>query len=161
VAWYKYHPGIYLEGLRILSRFRVCVSVCVCVCVWDYRRSVNWWMDLLTTCIHQSELHFTDHWHTHTRVLSLLQSPLAVFWQRLLPREIFQLPGLWSSCHSRPCRTDNSTNCLPGWRSFHTNLLDFSSQAEFLLTTELSVTNQLLHFTSLHSAELLKLLPNN
>jgi hypothetical protein len=37
----------------------------------------------LTTCIHHSELYFTDHWHTQTSVLSLLQSPLAVSWQRI------------------------------------------------------------------------------
>jgi hypothetical protein len=62
-------------------------------------------MDLLTSCIHHLELHFTDHWHTETSVLSLLQSLLAVSWQRLLPRESLQLPALRSSCHSRPCRT--------------------------------------------------------
>jgi hypothetical protein len=61
-------------------------------------------MNLLSTCIHHSKLSFTDHWHTQTSVLSL-RSPLAVFWQRLLPREILQLPTLGSSCHSRPCRT--------------------------------------------------------
>jgi hypothetical protein len=63
------------------------------------------WMDLLTTCIHHNLLHFTDHRHTQTSVLSRLPSPLAVFWQQLLPREILQLPTLRSSCHGRPCRT--------------------------------------------------------
>jgi hypothetical protein len=47
-------------------------------------------------------LQITD---TETSVLSLLHSPLTVSWPRLLPREIFQLPVLRSSCHSRPCRT--------------------------------------------------------
>jgi hypothetical protein len=28
------------------------------------RRDVDWCKDLLTTCIHHLELHFTDHWHT-------------------------------------------------------------------------------------------------
>jgi hypothetical protein len=73
--------------------------------VCDCRRGMDWISHLLTTCIHHSELHFTDNWHTQTRVLSLLQSPLAVFWQRLLPKEIPQLPALRSSYHSRPCRT--------------------------------------------------------
>jgi hypothetical protein len=50
-------------------------------------------LDILTTCIHHSELHFTDHWHTQTCVLSPLQPPLPVSWQRLLPREILQLPS--------------------------------------------------------------------
>jgi hypothetical protein len=52
-------------------------------------------------------LHITG---TQTSVLSLLQSPLAVSWQRLLPREILQLPALRSSWHSRPCTT------LVNWR---------------------------------------------
>jgi hypothetical protein len=41
---------------------------------------IDWWMDLLTTCIHHSKLHYTVHWHTQISVLSLLQSPLAVSW---------------------------------------------------------------------------------
>jgi hypothetical protein len=44
----------------------------------------------------------------------------------------------------------NSGNWVPGWRSFHTNLLVFSSQADWQLTTEYSLTNQLLHVTSLN-----------
>jgi hypothetical protein len=66
---------------------------------------MDWWIDLLTTCIHHSKLHFTDRWHTQTSGHSLLQSPLAVFWQQLPQTEILQLPVLRSSCHSRPCRT--------------------------------------------------------
>jgi hypothetical protein len=31
-------------------------------------------MNLLTTCIHNSELQFTDHWHTEISVLNLLVS---------------------------------------------------------------------------------------
>jgi hypothetical protein len=50
--------------------------------------------------------------------------------------------------------TDNSTNWrLPGWWPFHTNLLVFSSLADFQLTTDswtLWLTNQLLHVTSLN-----------
>jgi hypothetical protein len=42
---------------------------------------------------------------TQTSVLSLLRSPLAIYWQRLLTVEIFQLPTLRFSYHSRPCRT--------------------------------------------------------
>jgi hypothetical protein len=44
------------------------------------------------------------------------------------------------------------TNWVPGWRPFHTNLLVFSSQAEFQLTTELS-HSPTSYFTSLHSAK--------
>jgi hypothetical protein len=92
----------------------------------------------------------TDHWHTQTSVVCLLQSILAVSWQRLLPREILQLPALRSSYHSRPCRT--LPNWVPGWRPFHSNLLVLPSQVDFQLTTDnwtLSLTNQLLHVTSL------------
>jgi hypothetical protein len=34
--------------------------------------------------VHDSWLHFIDYRHTQTSVLSLLQSPLAVSWQRIL-----------------------------------------------------------------------------
>jgi hypothetical protein len=100
-----------------------------------YRRGMDWIFDLLTTYIHHSELHYIDHWHTQPSVLSLLQSPLTVSWQRFNTVEILQLPALRSSCHSRPCRTllssSNSVNCVPSWRSFHTNLLVSSSRADF------------------------------
>jgi hypothetical protein len=103
-----------------------------------------------------SELHFTDHWHTQTSVLSLLQSPLAVSWQWLLPREILQFPALRSSCHSRPWRTlcqlpTQLTGSQAGGHFTPTS----QSQADFQLTNDgwsanwtLSLTNQLLHATS-------------
>jgi hypothetical protein len=67
---------------------------------------------------------------------------------------------LLSQARAELFSTDNSTNSVPGWRSFHTNLLILSSQADFQLTTELfqSPTS---YFTSLHSTELLKTLTNN
>jgi hypothetical protein len=123
--------------------------------VWgvrDCRRNMDWMLDLLTACIHQSELHFTDHWHTQTSVLSPLQSPLSVSWQRLLTMEILQLPALRSSCHSHPCRT------LVNWQLNYLvpRLAAISHQPPSLhkptsswqLTTDnwtLSLTNQLLH----------------
>jgi hypothetical protein len=42
----------------------------------------------------------------------------------------------------------NSTNWVPSWWPFHTNLLVFSSQADFQLLN--SLTNRLLHVTSLN-----------
>jgi hypothetical protein len=45
--------------------------------------------------------------YTETELLSLLQFPLAVSLQLFLPREIFQLPALRSSCHSRQWRTSS------------------------------------------------------
>jgi hypothetical protein len=47
-----------------------------------------------------------------------------------------------------PCRArlncQPSTNWVAGWWQFHTNLLVFSSQADFQLTTELDYPNCLL-----------------
>jgi hypothetical protein len=139
-------------------------SVKSIVTIWgcDYRRGVDCWMGLLTTYTHHSYLHFTDHWHTWTSALSPLQFPLAVAWQQLLTAEVPQLSALTSllssgypateflstvnsaiapSLLSLPRRTllncQPSTNCVPGWRPFHTSLLVISSQVDFQLTTEL------------------------
>jgi hypothetical protein len=126
-------------------------------CIWGcmtYRQGIDWILDLLTTCIHHSELHFTVHWHTQTGVLSLLQSLLAISWQRLLLSEILQLPTPRS--RTEFLSTDNSTNWVPGWWPFRTNLLVFSSQADFQLTTELThqpATSR--HFTQLKCWQLL------
>jgi hypothetical protein len=114
-------------------------------------------LDLLTTCTHHWELPFTDHWHTEPNVLILLQFLLAVSWQRLLPREILRLPALKSSCHSRMYRAfvrcQLTTNWIPGWRPFHTNLLVFSSHVTFNWP-ELS-HSPTSYFTSLLFTELL------
>jgi hypothetical protein len=104
---------VYISPDGFSWLYRYCVGHCPLSWVYcstlssvchDFRGAFGW-MDLLTTCIHHSELYFTAHWHTQTSVLNLLQSPLVVSWQRLLPKEILQLPALRSSCHSRPCRT--------------------------------------------------------
>jgi hypothetical protein len=42
--------------------------------VCDYRRGLDWWLDLLTTYTHNSWLHFTVHSFTQTSVLSQLVS---------------------------------------------------------------------------------------
>jgi hypothetical protein len=89
-----------------------------------------------------------------TSVLSLLHSWPTFSWQRLLQVEIRRLSALRSSCHSRPCRTlvNWQLYWVPCWRPFHTNLLVLSSQADFLLTSELS-HSPTRYMTSLHSAE--------
>jgi hypothetical protein len=46
---YLHFYGHYYRRLYILSR------------ISDYRRGMGGILDLLTTCIHHSELHFTDH----------------------------------------------------------------------------------------------------
>jgi hypothetical protein len=92
----------------------------------DYRQGMDWILDLLTTCIHHLELHFTDQWHTQTSVISPLQSPLAVSWQRLLPREILQLP--WS----RRCPLVNTSHMhLPNSRlTAHLELQNSTADSE-------------------------------
>jgi hypothetical protein len=126
--------------------------------VCDYRRVLISWMDLMTTCIYHSELNFTDHWHTQQ-----LQSPLANSWQRLYQWRFFSFPHpvpLVTAARAEFLSTDNSPTWVPGWRPFHTNLLVFSSQGDFQLTTELS-HSPTSYFTSLHSAQLLTTLTNN
>jgi hypothetical protein len=76
-------------------------------------------------------------------------------WQRLLQEDflIFRARHLVAAVCTELLSTVDSTNWVPGWRSFHTNLLVFSSQANFQLTTDswtLSLTNQLLHIISLN-----------
>jgi hypothetical protein len=61
----------------VLSRFRATID-----------GGLDWILDLLTTLTHDSQLHFTDHTDTQTSVLSVLQSPLAVPWQRILTQEL-------------------------------------------------------------------------
>jgi hypothetical protein len=141
--------------------FRLESTYCHDLGVCEYRRGMNWWMDLLTICIHHSELHFTVHWHTQTSVLSLVQSPLAVSGQRLYRARFFIFPRsgfLVTATHAELLSTDNSTNWVPGKRPFHTNLLVFSSHVHFQLNgTPAELTHQpatSLHFTSLHFTSL-------
>jgi hypothetical protein len=74
---FNMHDFSVAECSVIFRRLVTYLGVC------DYRRDTDWILDLLTTCTHHSELHFTVHWHTQTSALSLLQSPLAVSWQRI------------------------------------------------------------------------------
>jgi hypothetical protein len=97
----------------------------------DYKRGnrlVNGFIDRLYTPLGAAI--YRPLTHTQTTFLSLLQSPLAASWQRLLPRVILQHPSLRSSCHSRPCRSLVNWQLIwvPDWRPFHTNLPLFSIQ---------------------------------
>jgi hypothetical protein len=95
-------------------------------------------MDLLTTYKHDSELRAITAPPLFSTIHKSPQHPLsfsqpavpspAVPWQRLLKVEILQLHALRFCLHSFPCRTH--------WRPFHTNLLVFSSQVDFQLTTK-------------------------
>jgi hypothetical protein len=142
----------YRKKIELMETFlfiqRVRCKYCHDLGVWDYRRGMDWWMDLLPTYTHPSELQvittvslvFTNY-KTRKHRLSLLQpaiSSSAVPWQRLLTVEILHLHALRSSCRSRPCRTfvnwqlnysvispqsplQNSTDWLPQFSSFYSS----------------------------------------
>jgi hypothetical protein len=101
---YSMTPLTVRRTLDLVTGLQETIHTVTYLGVRDYRRGMDYWMSLLTTSIHHSELHSTDHWHTQTSTYSLLQSPLIVSWQRLLPREILQLPAIRFSCHGRPSR---------------------------------------------------------
>jgi hypothetical protein len=81
----------------------------------DYRWGMDWWMSLLTTYTHDSELQvitvllLISTLHKSPQHLPSLFQPavssLSISWQRLLTVEILQLHMLRSSCHRLPCRT--------------------------------------------------------
>jgi hypothetical protein len=63
-----------------MFHFVICMSGC--------RQGLEWWLDLLTTytlMTHDYTLQTTD---TQIIVLSLLQSPLAISWQRIIEQEL-------------------------------------------------------------------------
>jgi hypothetical protein len=81
----------------------------IVMCMCDYRRGWDWWMDLLTTYTHHSELQVITallltcaFYKSPQYMLSLFQHALSSPWQRLLTVEIFQLDVLRSSLHSLP-----------------------------------------------------------
>jgi hypothetical protein len=67
----------------------------------DYRQGMDWWMDLLTTYTHHSELQqitvtllISAHYSSLLQTISLLQptvSSTAISWERILTVEILQL----------------------------------------------------------------------
>jgi hypothetical protein len=54
----------------------------------DYRRVLDWWLDLLTIYTLTTRDYILQTTDTQTSVLSLLQSPLVVSWQRILTQEL-------------------------------------------------------------------------
>jgi hypothetical protein len=77
----------------------------------EYKRGMDWRMDLLITYTHDSELQaLVTLSLVYTLYKSLehaksSQSSLDVSWQRILTVETPYLPSLRSSYHNRPCRT--------------------------------------------------------
>jgi hypothetical protein len=126
----------------------VTIYVCDCSGVWTGE------LDLLTTCIHYSELQFTDHSHTQTSVLSLL-----VFTSLFLAtasnsedssayhsQVLFSQPTVQNSCQL----TTHLTGSQAGGHITPTSSFLFTGW----LSTELS-HSPTSYFTLLHSAELL------
>jgi hypothetical protein len=77
------------NSTNIVYPLRLFAHIVTCMC--DYRRGLDSWLDLLTTytlTAHDYNLQINDN--TRIRVLSLLQSPLAVSWQRILTQELYQ-----------------------------------------------------------------------
>jgi hypothetical protein len=77
----------------------------------DCRWGLDWWMDLLTTCTHHSELQVITALSLISTLYKSLahakssQSSLDDSGQWLLTVKILQLPALRSSCHSHSSRT--------------------------------------------------------
>jgi hypothetical protein len=146
-----------------LNPFRP-INIVTLLWVCHNRRVTIDWMNGFTdhlytpfgTTLYRSLTHTHTHTHTQTSVPSLLYSPQAVSQQRLLPRDILQFPALRSSCHSRPCRTVSqlTTNWVPGWRPFHTNLLVFSSQTDLQLNSLTHQPPTSRHFTQVNCWQL-------
>jgi hypothetical protein len=153
------HLGdLEIDGSIIFSLF-VCVTIDR---VWIGE------LDLLTTYTHHSELQVIT-------ALSLISTLYTSLYAKSFPAcsvsNSHSLATTSNSGHSSascpqallsqpPVRNSCqlSTNWVPGWRPFHTNLIFFSSHVDFQLNwqlvTELS-HSPTTYFTSLHSTELL------
>jgi hypothetical protein len=91
-----------------------------------YRRGMNWWMDLLTTYRHDSELQAITAPPPISTIQKITTTPAkhffqpavsspAVPWQRLLTGEILQLHALRSSLLRLPWRTQLNSLFQPSW----------------------------------------------
>jgi hypothetical protein len=114
--------------------------------VYDYRRGMDWWMDLLTTYTY----HLEQQVITVLSLIATLYKSLQYLLSLFPACYLFIRRALAAACNSgdssvsraqvlssqppMPNSTPKWTNWVPGWRPFHTNLLVFSSQADFQLT---------------------------
>jgi hypothetical protein len=92
-----------------------CKYQSIVTCRGDYKRGLDWWMDLLTTHTHDSELQaLTTLIHKSPQhPLNLIQPAVfspAIPQQRLLTMEILQFHALKQFLHNLPCRIQLSTN---------------------------------------------------
>jgi hypothetical protein len=128
-----YHAVIFMVKLRKCTKYLRMVGVPVGIrkrhvpmgcrygkyivtCRGDYRRGMHWWMDLLATDTHDSDLQVITAPPLISTIHKSPQHPLSLFesavsspavpWQRLIIVEILQHHEFRSSCLSLQCRTD-------------------------------------------------------
>jgi hypothetical protein len=122
----------------------------------DYRRDLDWWMDLPNTYTHHSELQVIT---APPLISTLYKSPLhpltlfpacCVFISRSLPAASNRGDSSASRAQvlsSQPPVQNSTLNIvnwqLPGWRPFHTYLLVPSSKVYFQLSTEIGYPSSL------------------
>jgi hypothetical protein len=92
----------------------------IVMCRGDYRRGLDWWMDLLTPYTHDWELQVITAPSLISTILKSPQHPLSLFpaWcvftsrslSTALTVEILQFHALRCSAHSLPCRIDYQLN---------------------------------------------------
>jgi hypothetical protein len=102
----------------------------------DYRQSSDWLLDLLATCVHHSELHFTVHCQRLVCPQSIAISTSCFLATDLIQWRFFSFPRsgpLVRTARAELLSTDNTIE-----RPFHSSLLVCPSQADFQLTAELS-----------------------
>jgi hypothetical protein len=112
-------------GLRFVKEFLWHILYIVSCLGCDYRRGLDWWMDLLTTYSANANLHNSQITTAPAkRFSSLLPSP-AIPRQRLLTLEILQLPALRSSllwlayrtaCQLSSLESGSESELLYDWR---------------------------------------------
>jgi hypothetical protein len=112
---------------------------------------------LLTRLLYSTAI--TSKWLLITKILQLL-ALMSLLSSKYPTTELLSTVNSTtvSSILSLPYRArfncHPSTNWVPGWRPFHTNLLVFSSQVDIQLTTELSHSpTSSFHFTQLNCTQ--------
>jgi hypothetical protein len=129
-------------------------SACVLTCrnllilspsICDYGRSLDWWIYLLTTYTHHSQLQLIIALSLIFTLYKSAHHSLSLFWACCVFISRFlattsnsgdSLASLAQILSSQPPVQNSTDNWqLPGWRPFHTCFIVFSSQADFQVTT--------------------------
>jgi hypothetical protein len=117
-------------------------------CLRPRGHSDRWWMDLLTTYTHHSELQVITFLLLNSLQITIAHAKLFPVFYVFNSSSLATASNNGDSSASRaqvissqPSSQNSnlnwqlSFNYIPGWRPFHTNLLVFSSQVDFQLTT--------------------------